>query len=163
MKSFDCPTGGFRTRESGNRWAILIKGLRPFILKNIPEGDITEIRVVRTAKRVNVLFVVEQELDVTPSDTDFVCFDLGIANLAMFSNGKKIKDCKLNLKSRIGKIGKSRDHLKAKRWGWRNYRSVRSLFSMESKRLLENQKFTIFVNWYHKIRPRNAQKLGIQI
>ena len=100
MKSVDCPKSGFRIRESGNRWAILIKGLRPFIVKSIPEGDIKEIKGVRTAKRVNIQFVVEQELDVTPSDTDFVGIDLGITNLAIFSNGKNIKDCKLNLNSR---------------------------------------------------------------
>ena len=38
MRSFDCPAGGFTIRESGNRWAIGIKGLEPFIVKSIPEG-----------------------------------------------------------------------------------------------------------------------------
>ena len=114
-------------------------------MKNIPEGDIKEIRFVRTAKQVNVQFVVEQEVDVTPSDTDFVGIDLGITNLAIFSNGKKIKDCKLNLKSRRGKTGKSRDHLKGKRWGRRVYRSARSLFAKESKTLREQE--LGFLNW----------------
>lgn len=39
-------------------------------MKKIPEGDTEEIRVVCTAKRVNVQFIVEQEVDVTPSDAD---------------------------------------------------------------------------------------------
>ena len=108
-------------------------------MKNIPEGDIKEIKGVRKAKRVNIQFVVEQELDVTPSDTDFVGIDLGITNLAIFSNGKNIKDCKLNLNSLKGKTGKSRDHRKAKRWGHRAYHSARSLFVKESKTLREQE------------------------
>ena len=143
MKSFDCPKGGIRIRESGNRWAILIKGLKPSIVKNIPEGDIKEIRIVRTAKRVNVKFVVAQEVDVTPSDADFVGIDLGITNLATSSDGTKIKgrklklakqkarQRKLNLKTRKGKNGKPRDNRKAKRRGSRGYRSARLLFAKE--------------------------------
>lgn len=46
---------------------------------------------------MKVQFVVTQEVDVTPSDTDFVGVDLGVTNLATFSNGKKIKDRKLQL------------------------------------------------------------------
>lgn len=141
MKSFDCPKGGFSIRESGNRLAILIKGLKPFIVKNLPEGDVKEIRIVRTAKRVKVQFVIEQEVDVTPSTADFVGIDLRITNLATFSNGKKIKgrnvklakqkarQCKLNLNSRKGKNRKPRDHRNAKRLGSRGYRSARSLFA----------------------------------
>ena len=157
MKSFDCPKGGFRIRESGNRWAILIKGLKPFVVKNIPEGDIKEIRIVRTAKRVNVQFVVEQEVDVTPSTADFVGIDLGVTNLATFSNGKKIKgrklklakqkarQRKLNLKSRKGKNGKPRNHRKAKRWGSRGYRSARLLFAKECQTLRERE--LGFLHW----------------
>ena len=58
-------------------------------MKNIPEGDKKEMRIVRTTKRVNVQFVVEQEVDVTLSIADFVGIDLGITNLATFSNGRK--------------------------------------------------------------------------
>ena len=79
MKSFDCPKGGFRIRESGNRWAMLIKGMERFIVTTKPEGNIKEIRVVRTAKRVNVQFVVEQEVDVTPSDADLQPYSIYIA------------------------------------------------------------------------------------
>lgn len=122
-----------------------LKGFRPFIVKNVSEGDIKEIRVVCTAKQVNVQFVFEQEVDATPSDRDFVGIDLGITNLATFFNGKKIKDCKLNLKSRKGKTGKSRDNRKAKRWGRRLYRSARSLFAKESKTLREQE--LGFLHW----------------
>lgn len=66
-------------------------------MKKIPEGDIKEIRVVRTAKRVNVQFIVEQEVDFTPSGLDIVGVGLGITNLATFSNGKKIKGRKLKI------------------------------------------------------------------
>ena len=105
-------------------------------MKNIPEGDITEIRIIRRAKRVNVQFLVKQEVDVTPSTADFLVINLGITNLATFSNGKNIKgrklklvnqkarQRKLNLKSRKRKNGKPRGHRKAKRWGSRGYRSV---------------------------------------
>ena len=157
MKSFDCTKGGFRIRESGNSWAILIKGIKPFIVKNIPEGDIKEIRVVCTAKRVNVQFVIEQRVDVTPSDPDFVGIDLGITNLATFSNVKKIKGFKLkltkqkvtqrklNLKSRKGKNGKIRDYRKVMRWGSRGYRSPRALFAKECQTLREQD--LSFLHW----------------
>lgn len=44
-----------------------------------------EIRVFRTAKRMNVQFVVEHEVDVRPSKADFVGIDLGVTNLSTFS------------------------------------------------------------------------------
>ena len=157
MKSFDCPKGGFTIRESGNRWAILIKGLKPFVVKNIPEGDIKEIRIVRPAKRVKVQFVVEQEVEVTPSTADVLGIDLSVMNLATFSNGKKIKGCKLklakqkvrqrklNLKSHKGTNDKPLDHRKAKRWGSRGYRSARSLFARECQTLREQE--LGFLHW----------------
>ena len=157
MKSYVCPSSGFRIRESGNYWAILIKGLKPFIVKNIRESDKKEIRIVRTAKRVKVKFVVEQEVDVTPSTADFVGIDLRVSNLATFSNGKKIKgrklklakqkarQRKLNLKSRKGKNGKPWDHRKAKRWNSGGYRSALSLFSKEGQTLREQE--LGFLHW----------------
>ena len=126
-------------------------------MKNIPEGNIKEIRIIRTAKRVNVQFVVEQEVDVTPPTANFVGIDLGITNLAKFSNGKNIKgrklkpvnqktrQRKLNLNSRKGKNGKPRDHRKAQRWGSRGYRSVRSLFAKERETLREQE--LGFLHW----------------
>ena len=97
MRSFDCPAGGFTIRESGNRWAVRIKGLEPFIVKSIPDGKIKEIRVVKTAKRITIQFVVEKEIDVTPSDAPFVGIDLGIESLITLSNGKKIPGRKRKL------------------------------------------------------------------
>ena len=90
VRSFNCPTSGFTIRQTGNRWAIRIKGLEPFIVKSIPEGKIKEIRVIQTNKRVVIQFVVEKEIEVTPSNAPFVGIDLGIESLITLSNGKKI-------------------------------------------------------------------------
>ena len=90
MRSFDCPAGGFTIREAGDRWALRIKGLEPFIVKSIPEGKIKEIRVVKTAKRTAIHFAVEKEIEVTPSDAPFVRIDLGIESLITLSNCKKV-------------------------------------------------------------------------
>ena len=87
MRSFDCPAGGFTIRESGNRWAVKIKGLEPFIVKSIPEGKIKEIRVDKTAYWITIHFVVEKEINVMPSDAPFVGIDLGIESLITLSNG----------------------------------------------------------------------------
>ena len=97
MRSFDCPAGGFTIRESGNRWAVRIKGLEPFIVKSIPDGKIKEIRIVKTAKRITIQFVVEKEIDVTPSDAPFVGIDFGIESLITLSNGKNIPGRKRKL------------------------------------------------------------------
>ena len=97
MRSFDCPAGGFTIRESGNRWAVRIKGLEPFIVKSIPDGKIKEIRIVKTVKRITIQFVVEKEIDVAPSNAPFVGIDLGIESLITLSNGNKIPGRKRKL------------------------------------------------------------------
>ena len=141
MKSFDCPEGRFSNRESG----IRIKGLKPFIVKKIPEGEIKEIRLVGTARRMNVQFVNKQEVNVTPSIADFVGIDLVVTNLATFSNVKKIngrnlklakqkaRQRELNLKSCKGTNGETRDHCKAKHC----YRLSRALIAKVFQTLRE--------------------------
>ena len=95
--SFDCPAGGFTIRSTSNRLAVRIKGLEPFIVKSKPEGRNKEIRVVKTAKRVVIQFVVERQIDVTPSEASFVGIDFGIESLITLSNGKKIPGRKRKL------------------------------------------------------------------
>ena len=145
MRSFDCPVGGFTIRETGNRWAVRIKGLEPFIVKSIPEGKIKELRIVKTAKRITIQFVVEKEIDVTPSKVPFIGIDLGIESLITLSNGKKIPGRNRKLerqKKRQRKLqvnARKGSKQKAKTKGSNSYKKARALYSKECQTVKERE------------------------
>ena len=145
MRSFDCPAGGFTIREVGNRWAVCIKGLEPFIVKSIPEGKIKQIRIVKTAKRITIHFIVDKEIDVTPSETPFVGIDLGIESLITLSNGKNILGRKRKLdrqKKRQRKLrvrARKGSKQKAKTKGSNSYKKARALYSKECQTVKERE------------------------
>ena len=94
VRSFDCPADGFTICKTGRRWAVRKKGLEPFCVESIPEGKIKKIRVVQTYKQIVIQFVVEKEIDMTPSNAAFVGIDFGIESLITLSNGEKIPGSK---------------------------------------------------------------------
>ena len=130
---------------------IKIKGLPGIKVRNIPDGKIKLVRILKTALRVTVQFVVEQVKEIVPSNAPVVGIDVGINSLAVLSDGteyggrnrdhSKIKDLQrdLHLQRRKGKTGK---HNKPKT-KWSNaHRAVRYKLAKTHERV--------------RIRERNA-------
>ena len=97
IKSFDVPVCVFTIRERTNRWAIHIKGFVPFVVNNIPNGKIKCIRIVNSARRVKVQFVVEECDEVEKCKKPFQGIDLGVESLSVFDTGTKIAGRKRKL------------------------------------------------------------------
>ena len=113
---------------------IKIKGLPGIKVRNIPEGKIKLVRILKTALRVTVQFVVEQVKEIVLSNAPIVGIDLGINSLAVLSDGTeyvgRVRDHSeikalqkdLHLQRRKGKTGK---HNKPKTKGSDVHRAVR--------------------------------------
>ena len=128
---------------------IKIKGLPGIKVRNIPEGKIKLIRILKTALRVTVQFVVEQVKEIVPSNAPVVGIDVGINSLAVLSDGSeyggrkrdhsKIKALQKDLhqQPRKGKTGK---HNKPKT-KWSNaHRAVRFKLAKTHERVRINER-----------------------
>ena len=150
IRSLDCPAGGITIRQTSRRWAERIQGLELFFAKSIPGRMIKEIRVVQTDKRVVIQFVVEKEIDVTPSNTAFVGIDLGIESLITLSNGENIPGSKRKIerhkkrqrKQRVNARKNSKQKAKTK---W-SLATAKKEFSIRNESLDEKQ--FVYDNFY---------------
>ena len=133
----------------GNK--IKIKGLPSIKVRSIPEGEIRLVRVLQTALRVVVQFVVAIEKEVVGSDAPAIGIDVGVKSLAVLSDGtaiesrvrdhSKITELQrdLHLQTRKGKSG---EHNKPKTKGSRAYHATRYKLAKAHERV--------------RIRERNA-------
>ena len=151
MRSFDCPKGHFRLREHKKGWAVNIKRLEPFVVSDIPQGDIKLVRVVVTARRVNVQFVVETKVTITPSDAPVIGIDRGVTNIVALSNGETVEGRKRDhrrkkrlqrkLKVEINKkdAEKRPEHRKLKTKRSKSYQKARNGYAKECMRVSERE------------------------
>ena len=151
VRSFDCQKGSFRIREHKRGWAVTIKGLEPFIVSDIPQGDIKLVRIVVTARRVNVQFVVETKVVIEPSDAPVIGIDLGVTNIVALSNGetvagrrrdlkrKKRLQRKLKVETNKEEAKKRPEHRKLKTKRSKSYQKARNRYAKESQRVWERE------------------------
>ena len=151
MRSFDCPKGSFRLREHKKGWAVNIKGLEPFIVRDIPLGDIKLVRVVVTPQRVNVQFVVETKVVIEPCDVPIIGIDRGVTNIVALSNGETVEGRKRDLgrKKRLQRqlkvetdeeeAKKRPEHRKLKTTRSKSYQKARNRHAKESQRVSERE------------------------
>ena len=151
MRSFDCPKGGFRLREHKKGWSVNIKGLEPFIVSDIPPGDIKLVRVVVTARRVNVQFVVETQVVIEPCDAPVIGIDRGVTHIVALSNGETVEGRKRDLRRKkrlqrrlkvdINKkdAEKRPEHRKLKTKRSKSYKKARVRHAKECQRVRERE------------------------
>ena len=136
VRSFELTQFG-KVRTNG-RWSwVKVKGIgRIRFLGNPPEGDIRAVRVVRTARRVKVQFVVEIEIPAVTDDRPMVGIDLGIKSRVALSTGETVPGAKIGrreLKRRQRRLSKARK-------GGRNRRKRRAELAREWQRVTERER-----------------------
>ena len=111
IRSFE--TVSFSVQDS----KVKVKGLPNINVRSILYGEIKLIRILKTALRVVVQFVMAIEKEIVVSDAPAVSIDVGIKSLAVLSDGtdidsrirdhSKIKELQhdLDLQTRAGKSG----------------------------------------------------------
>ena len=126
----------------GNK--LRIKGLPSIKVRSIPEGEIKLVRILKTALRVVVQFVMAIEKEIAVSDAPAVGIDVGVKSLAVLSDctaiesrvrdHSKIKELQhdLHLDTRVGKSG---EHNKPKTKGSRAYNATRYKLAKEHERV----------------------------
>ena len=138
IRSFE--TDSFSIRDN----KVKIKGLPSVKVRSIPEGEIKLVRILKTALRVVVQFVMAIEKEVVVSDAPAVGIDVGIKSLAVLSDGtaiesrnrdhSKIKELQHNLHLHT-RVGKSGEHNKPKTKGSRAYKATRYKLAKEHERV----------------------------
>ena len=90
IRSFDVSGTQYRIRKHGKRgrgWVLLIKGLRPMRFEDLPDGEIQQVRVVKKAIRVEIHFLVKEQVEIAPSASPIVGIDRGITHQVAASDG----------------------------------------------------------------------------
>ncbi len=81
VHSFDVPDPRF----NGN--SIRIKGIGTIRFKELPEGKTTMVRIIKSALRVSIQFVVKKENTCTRKPHEPIGVDLGLKDRAILSSG----------------------------------------------------------------------------
>ncbi len=134
IRSFE--TSSFRLFASGTRHAVQIKGFGRFIVKALPEGEITLVRIVKTPVRVMVQFVCEQEREVVADQSPVVGIDVGVKAQATLSTGESVPKVVID-RTRQKRL--QRKLSKAKRGSHNRYKKRQSL-AREAYRVAERQR-----------------------
>ncbi len=134
IRSFE--TSQFRLFHSGNRQCVQIKGCGRFIVKAVPEGEITLVRVVTTPVRVMVQCVCEQEREVVADQSPVVGIDVGVKAQATLSTGESVPKVVIDT-TRQKRL--QRKLSKAKRGSHNRYKKRQSL-AREAYRVAERQR-----------------------
>ncbi len=134
IRSFE--TSSFRLFASGTRHAVQIKGCGRFIVKALPEGEITLVRVVTTPVRVMVQFVCEQDREVVADQSPVVGIDVGVKAQATLSTGESVPKVVIN-RERSTRL--QRRLSTAKKGSHNRYKKKQSL-AKEAYRVAERQR-----------------------
>lgn len=133
VRSFAMPCPKIRTN---GKWSwVTVKGVGRIRFKGAPEGTVKLLRIVRTARRVKIQFVCEQEVEITPDDRPAIGIDMGIKSRVALSNGTTFPGVQLDrreLKRRQRRLSK------AKR-GSRNRRKRKAEMAREWQRMRERE------------------------
>ena len=133
-RSFE--TDQFTIRRSGGRWAVCIKGFAPFRLRSVPKGPIKLVRVVVTARRVVVQFVVMREFDAKAPAAQIVGADLGVESQVTFSDGTKAPKRTVNRE----RLRWRQQSLSRKRRGSKSREKDKALLRKEHQRIAESER-----------------------
>ena len=151
MRSFDSRQGSFGLREHEKGWTVNIKEFEPFLVSDVPQGDIKLVRIVVTARCVNVQFVVETKVEIEPSDAPVIGIDRGVTNIVALSNGETVEGRKRDLRrkkrlQRKFKVETDEEEAKKRpeygkletKWS-KSYQKARNRHAKESQRVRESE------------------------
>ena len=121
------------------------------MVNNIPNGKIKCIRIVNSARRVKVQFVVEEECDeIEKCAKPVLGIDLGVASLGVFDTGTKIAGRKRKLEKvksrqremnhRTRKRDKNREDRKRKTFRSKTYLKAQKALQKEKQRVKEMER-----------------------
>ncbi len=109
-----------RTNE---KWSwVTIKGIGRIRFRGSPaEGDVKQLRIVRTTRRVKIQLVVERHVAVTPDPRPMVGADMGVKNRVALSTcltflGVKLDRSELKRRRRKASKAKRGRRNRAKKW-----------------------------------------------
>lgn len=124
--------------RTNGKWSwVKIKGIGRIRFRgDPPEGLVRRVRLVRTARRVKVQFVVEHTVEIEPDTRPMVGVDLGITSRIALSTGETVPGVKLD-RAEIKR--RQRRLTKAKR-GSRNRRKRVLEVRREWQRVAEREK-----------------------
>ena len=146
-------THQFSINRAGYRYYINIKGIGKFYFKEKVEGVIKLIRVVKTAQRVKLQFVVELPDQVVLDDRAPVGIDVGVKSRATLSTGKQIAK-RTPDKSRIEKLQRKVSSAKK---GSNSRKKKVALLRKEHQRVAERNKGELHELTAHLIKNHSAR------
>ena len=88
VRSFE--SGSLKINRAGYRYYVSIKGIGKFRFKEKVEGEVKLIRVVRTARRVKLQFIVELPDTAMADERSPVGIDMGVKSRIALSTGEHI-------------------------------------------------------------------------
>ena len=133
VRSFEVSGTQYRIRKHGKRgrgWVLLVKGLRPMRFQDLPEGEIQQVRVVKTAIRVEIHFLVKERVEIVPSKSPIVGIDRGITNQVAASDGYTVPK---QVRER-GKIKFWQRRMAKRKQGSKGYRHARGMAAKAHQR-----------------------------
>ena len=169
IDSFDVPVEeGFQIRQSGFKlprskrktrgphWGVHIMGLGFCRFKGKPpKGEIKDLTVKRTARRINFVFSVEEEIEVRdPSTSPVVGIDPGTKDMLTLSNGLKIPGRERDL-TRINALSRK---MAGQRKGSNSRRKTVILLKKEWQRIRESER-----GFIHRTTTDIIRKFGPNI
>ena len=125
-------------RKLGKHWGIHIKGMGFCKFKGSPpKGDIREVTVQRTARRVNFLFnVAHPAAGIDRSDEPVTGIDVGTKDMITLSSGEKIPGHRRDL-DRIKELDRK---LARQKKGSKSYEKTRRSRKKEWQRISDSEK-----------------------
>ena len=135
VRSFE--TEQFRVQRQGAWNSVTVKGIGRFRFKGEIDGKPKRLRIVRTARRVEVQIIVERELSVVAEDARApVGIDVGIRSRVALSTGETVPGVKIDrteLKRRQRILSRSKRGSNARR-------KKRSALAREWQRVAERER-----------------------
>jgi len=116
VRSFEVVTP---LKTNGRRSWVVVKGVgRVRFRGGPPEGTVKVLRICRTARRVKIQFVVEQETEIASDPRPMVGIDMGIRSRIALSTGETVPGVKIDrreLKRRQRRLSKAKKGSKNRR------------------------------------------------
>lgn len=149
VRSFSMPSPKIRSKGEW-RW-VRIKGIGRIRFRGMPEGTVKLLRIVRTARRVNIQFVCETPHDARPDTRLAIGLDLGITARVALTTGERFPGVKIDhseLKRRQRKVSRAEP-------GSRNRRKKVRMLGKEWQRVREREQGAL-----HELTTRIVREHG---
>ena len=139
VRSFEIQAKGLRIVEGGAWNSVTIKGVGRFRFKGMPKGKPKQVRVLSTARRVELQFVCDEERPLPTDTRPPLGIDVGVKERVALSNGALFPGSRPD-KTRLTKLQKS---LSRKVKGSKSRNRARQLVAKEHDRIASRERNAI--------------------